>query len=76
MDAMSSRNKSYAEPIPTDMLEDIRDKSQSHPIINRRESRNKICDIILKRVPQWKEALLSTQNMGKCLNKLFKAVVD
>ena len=39
MDAMSSSDESDAEPMSTDMLEDIRDVSQSRAIINRRESR-------------------------------------
>ena len=36
MDAISSGDESDAEPISTDMLEDIRDGSKSHPRINRR----------------------------------------
>ena len=36
MDVMSSVNESDAEPMSTDMLEDIRDGSQSHPSLNRR----------------------------------------
>ena len=46
MDAMSSGYESDAEPMSMDMLEDIRDGSQSHPSINRREARNNICDHI------------------------------
>ena len=60
----------------TDMLEDIRDGSQSHPSINRIEARYKIRDCIKQRQLEWKGALLSTQNMGKGSNKLFKAVVN
>ena len=33
MDAMDSGDESDDEPIPTDMLEDICDGSQSHPFI-------------------------------------------
>ena len=62
--------------MPTDMLEDIRDGSQSHPIINRREARYRIHDHFKQMKDEWKGALLSTQNMGKGLNKLFKAVVN
>ena len=43
MDAVSSGNESDAEPFSTDMLEDIFDGSQSHPIINRIEAGYKIC---------------------------------
>ena len=42
MDEMSSVNEPDAEPMRTDMLEDIRDGSQYHPIINRREAHYKI----------------------------------
>ena len=42
IDVMSSGYESDAEPISTYMLEDIRDGSQSHPIINRREACYKI----------------------------------
>ena len=47
--ARSSGNESDDEPISMDMLEDIRDVSQSHPRINRREARNKIWDRVQKR---------------------------
>ena len=46
MDAMSSGNESDDEPMYTYMLEEIRDGSQSHTIINRRDARYKICDRI------------------------------
>ena len=36
MDAMSSGDEYDAEPMSTDILEDIRDGSQSRPRINRR----------------------------------------
>ena len=39
MDVMSSGNESDAEPISTEMLEDIRDGSHSLPSIHRREAR-------------------------------------
>ena len=42
MDAMSSGYDSDAEPMSNDMLKDIRDVGQSHPIVNRREARYKI----------------------------------
>ena len=46
MYAISTGNEPYAEPMPTDMLKDIRDGCQSHPIINMREARYKIRDHI------------------------------
>ena len=39
MDSMSSGNEPDAEPMSTDMLEDIRNSSQYHPSIKRRETR-------------------------------------
>ena len=53
----------------TDMLEDIRDGSQSCPIINRIEARYKIRDSFKQRQLEWKGESLSTQNMGKFLRK-------
>ena len=44
MDAMDSGDGSDHDIISTDMLEDIRDGSQSHPNNNQREARYKICD--------------------------------
>ena len=72
---MSSVNEFDAEPMSTDMLEDICGSSQYHPIINMRGSRYK-SDRIKRSHVEWKEALLSTRNMGKGLHKLFKAVVN
>ena len=60
----------------TDMLENICAGSQYHPSINRREARYKINDHIKQRQVGWKVALLSTQNMGKCLHKVFKDIVN
>ena len=60
----------------TDMLEDIRDSSQSHTIINQRYACYKICDRIKLGQEECKGALLSTQNMSKGLQKAFKAIVN
>ena len=73
---MSSGDEFDAEPIPTDMLEDIDDGIKSHPSINRREAHYKVRDYIQKRRSEWKGSLLSTQNTGKSLHKVFKAVVN
>ena len=69
MDAMSSSGESDAEPMSTEILEDIGCGSQSHPSINRREACYKIRDCIKRRHLEWKGALSSTQNMGKVLHK-------
>ena len=43
MDAMDSGDESDHGFISTEILENIRDGRQSHPNINQRESRYKIC---------------------------------
>ena len=47
MDAMSSGDESDAEPMSTDMLEDICYGSKYHPSINRRDARCKIHNCII-----------------------------
>ena len=76
MDMMPSENESDAEPMSTDMLEDISEVSQSHPIINRREARYKVRDCIEKIQAKCKGALLSMRNMGKRLHKVFRAIIN
>ena len=76
MDAISSGNEYDAEPMSTDMLEDIPDGSQSHPRINGREARYRIRGSFKQRQAEWKTELLSTRNIDKGLHKLFKAVVN
>ena len=49
MDAMDYGDESNHDPISTEILEFIRDRSQSHPNINMREARYKICDRIKQR---------------------------
>ena len=76
MDEMSSGDGSDDEPMSTDMLEDIRDGSQYHPIIHMREARYNICDRIKRGQAEYKVALLSTRNMDKGLHKVVKAVFN
>ena len=57
MDAMDSRNGSDRDLIFTEMIEDICDRSQSHPNVNQREARYKICDHIRQRKPEWNGAI-------------------
>ena len=49
MDAMNYGYESYHDLISTEMLEDIRDGSQTHPNVNRIEARYKIRDSIRRR---------------------------
>ena len=76
IDAVSSGDESDAEPMSTDMLEDIFESSQSHLSINMREVRYKIRYLIKQRQAEWKGALLSMRDMGEGLHKVFKAVVN
>ena len=46
---MDSGDESYDDPMYTEMLVDIRDRSQSHPNVNRREARYKRRDRIKQR---------------------------
>ena len=48
MDVMSPGDESDAKLMSGDMLEDIRDGGQYHPIINRIDARYKIRDHFLK----------------------------
>ena len=75
MDAMDSGDGSDHDLISTEMLEDICDRSQSHPRINQREACYKVFDRIKKRQSERKGALKATQNMDKSLHKVFKTVV-
>ena len=65
MDAINSDDESDHDLISTEMLEDIRDGSQNHPNVNRREARYKIRNRIRQRQLEWKGALKYTQIMGK-----------
>ena len=60
MDAMSSDDESDHDIISMDMLEDIRDGSQTNTDVNRREARCEIRDRIRQRQPEWKGALKAT----------------
>ena len=57
------------------MLENIHDRSQSHPIVNRRETRYKIRDSIKQRQSERKRELKAMRKMGKGLHKVFNTVV-
>ena len=49
MYAVNSGDESDHDLISTEMLEDIRDGSQTHPNVNRREKNDKIRDLIRQR---------------------------
>ena len=60
MDAMDSGDKSDRDLISTEMLEDIRDGSLTHPNVNRREACYTIRDRIKQRQSERKGTLKST----------------
>ena len=49
MDEMDSGDESEDEPMSTEMLENIHDRIQSHPSVNRIEARYKILHRIKQR---------------------------
>ena len=75
MENLNSNENSDHDLISTEMLEDIRDGSQTHPDVNKREERVKIRDSIKQRQPEWKGALKATRSTGKGLHKVFSTVV-
>ena len=75
MENLNSNENSDHDLISTEMLEDIRDGSQIHPNINRREARYKIRDRIRQTQSEWKGALKATRNIGKGLDKVCSTIV-
>ena len=75
MDAIDSGDESDYEPMSTEMLEDICDRSQSHPNASRIEACYRIHYHSNKRQLKWKRALKVTRKTGKGLYKVFKTVV-
>ena len=65
---MYSDNESDNKPMSIETLKDIRDRSQSHLNVNRRESRYKIHDRIKQGQLEWKGSLKATQSTGKRLH--------
>ena len=63
MENLDSNEESDHDIISKEMLEDIRDGSQTHPNVNKREARYKICDRVRQKESQWKGELKITQSM-------------
>ena len=76
MENLDSNEKSDDNNISTETLHDIRDGSQTHPNVDKREARRKIRDRINQRRSEWKGALKATRKMGKCLYKVFSNIVS
>ena len=72
---MNFGDESDHDLVSTEMLEDIFDRSHTHPNVNRIEACYKIRYHIRQRQSEWKGALKSTPNIGKGLHKVFKTVV-
>ena len=75
MENINSVDESDHDLISTEMLEDIRDGSQTHPNVNKREASYKIRHHIRQRQSEWKGVLKATLIMGKGLHKVFSTVV-
>ena len=75
MYAINYGDESDNDLISTEMLENIRDRSQTHQNVNRREAHCKIRDRIRQRQSECKGALKATQSMGKGLHKILSTVV-
>ena len=63
------------DDIITETLHDIRNGSQTHPNIDKREARLKIRDSIKQKKLEWKGALRATHKMGKGLHRVFSTIV-
>ena len=75
MENIDSSDESDHDLISMEMLQDIRDGSQTHPNANKIEARYKIRDSVRQRQSEWKGALKSTRSMVKGLHKVFIMVV-
>ena len=75
MEILDYNDESDHDLISTQMLEDIRDGSQTHPNVNKRKARYKIRHCVRQKQSEWKRALLSTQITEKGLHKVFITVV-
>ena len=75
MDNINYGDDSDHNIISTVMLEDIRDGSQTHLNVDRREARYKIRDCIRQKHSKWKRKLKATRSIGKGLHKVFSTIV-
>ena len=76
MENLDENEKSNHDIISTETLEEICDRNQTYPTVNKREARCKINDRIKQTQSEWKGALKATRNMGKGLHKLFSTIVS
>ena len=76
MENINETEKFDDDLISTETLHDIRDGNQTHPSIDKRETRLEICDRIKQNKSQWKGALRATHKMGKGLHRVFSTIVS
>ena len=57
MENLNSGDESDHDIISKEMLQDICDRSHTHPNVDKREARSKIRDCIMQRQLEWKGAL-------------------
>ena len=72
---LDEKEKCHDDLISTEKSHDIRDGNQTHPNIDKREARLKICDRIKQKKLEWKGALRATHKMGKGLHNVFRTIV-
>ena len=65
MECINYGDESDHDLISMEMLEEICDRSQTHPNVNRREARYKIRDHIRQRQSEQKGAVKDIRSMGK-----------
>ena len=75
MENLDSNENSDHDLIYTEMLEDIRDGSKTHPTIDKREAPYEIRDCVRRKESQWKGVLKATRNIVKILHKVFSTIV-
>ena len=75
MENLDEKEKFNDDHISTETLHDIRDGSQTHQNVEKREARRKIRDRIKQSKSERKGALKAMHKMGKCLHKVFSTIV-
>ena len=75
MKNLDSNEQSDHDLISTEMLEDICDRSQTHPNVNKKDARYEIRDRIRQNESERKGVLKATRSMGKGLHKVFSTIV-
>ena len=76
MENLDKTEKFDDDLISTETLHDIRDGNQTHPKINKRESRMVIRDRNKQKKSEWKGELRATHKMRKGLHRVFSNIVS